>query len=120
MNYASSLDTIGKGQSHLLYPWKQKGLIVYDTIDKVPNDYILVVPHFAPWCEPLKSYIQSGKPYIEIEYGYWGLGKTTNKPRRVTYNNFHNLNYNRFDQYINSLFFLIKTKWKATQVSKQR
>jgi hypothetical protein len=96
MNYASSLDTTGKGQSHLLYPWKQKGLINYDTISEVPDDCILVVPHFAPWCEPLKSYIQSGRPYIEIEYGYWGLGNTMNKPRRVTYNNFHNLNYNRF------------------------
>lgn len=96
MNYASSSDTIGKGHSHLIFPWKQKGLIVYDAIDEVPEDCILVVPHFAPWWEPLKSYIQSGRPYIEIEYGYWGFGDTRNKPRRVTYNNFHNINYNKF------------------------
>jgi len=96
MKYASSLDLISKKYKNLLNPWKLKGLIIYNSISEIPEDSILVFAHFQPWKEPLKSYIESGRPYIEIEYGYWGIGGPRSKPRRVTYNNFNNIKYNTF------------------------
>lgn len=69
-------------------PWKLMGLTEYSTIAQVPDDEILVASHYAPWWSPLKEWIAEGRPWIEIDYGYWG---DKNTARRVTYNGHHNL-----------------------------
>lgn len=56
MNYAISLDCISNENPGWIFtPWKLKGAIIYDKISKVPDNSILVVSHFAPWWEPLKT-----------------------------------------------------------------
>lgn len=101
MNYAISLDCVSKENPGWIFtPWKLKGAIIYDKISKVPDNSILVVSHFAPWWEPLKTYINEKRPWIEIDYGYWGKNSPKRESRRVTFNGHHNLNlknipYNR-------------------------
>jgi hypothetical protein len=91
MKYVSTLDTMGENVKWTLEPWKQKGLKILDRINQVPDDHILVVSHFAPWWSPLQEYIAEGRPWIEIEYGYWGPDTPRRQTARVTYCGHHNL-----------------------------
>lgn len=91
MKYAWSRDLF-RGFSWTLAPWRQKGLLVVDKVSHIPDGHCLVVPHFAPWWSPLKEYIAEGRPYIEIEYGYWGADSPKRVTRRVTYCGHHNTN----------------------------
>ena len=52
---------------------------------------MLIVSHFAPWWSPLREWIAAGRPWIEIEYGYWGLDTPRRATRRVTYCGHHNM-----------------------------
>jgi hypothetical protein len=90
MKYAICRDMqqLNKSPSWTFEPWRRMDLTVYDTINQIPDNRILIASHFAPWWLPLNEYINEGRPWIEIDYGYWGERKTT---RRVTYNGHHNL-----------------------------
>jgi hypothetical protein len=92
MKYAYALDMPGEYAKWTLEPWKKKGLRVFDTVKQVPDDHVLIASHYAPWWSPLKEYIAEGRPYIEIEYGYWGPDTPRRETRRVTYNGHHNMN----------------------------
>lgn len=92
MKYAISRDISMKSPSWSFDPWRKLNCEIYDSIEKIPDDRILIASHFAPWWTPLKEYITEGRPWIEIEYGYWGSPESKKqKPRRVTYCGYHNL-----------------------------
>lgn len=92
MKYACTKQTQGEHAKWALTPWRLKGMREFDTVAQIPDDYILVVSHFAPWWSPLKEWIALGRSWIEIEYGYWGPDTPRRETRRVTYNGHHNLN----------------------------
>jgi hypothetical protein len=92
MKYAISREMMGKSFSTwTVQPWKLMGLTVYDTVSQVPDNEILISSHVPPWQDPLRQYIKEGRPWIEIDYAYWG---DRNSTRRVTYNGHHNLKMN--------------------------
>lgn len=91
IKYAHAQDVAGENEKWSLTPWRKKGLKRFATVSSVPDDYVLVVSHFAPWWSPLKQYIAEGRPYIEIEYGYWGPDTPRRQTARVTYNGHHNM-----------------------------
>ncbi len=91
IKYASCKET-HDGFSWTLQPWQKKGMKYFNTIAEIPKDHCLVVAHFAPWWSPLKEWIADGRPWIEIEYGYWGPDNPKRETRRVTYCGHHNLN----------------------------
>ena len=91
VKYANAQDVSGENEKWSLTPWRKKGLKCFATVCSVPDDYVLVVSHFAPWWSPLKQYIAEGRPYIEIEYGYWGPDTPRRQTARVTYNGHHNM-----------------------------
>lgn len=91
INYAWSPEI--RGECHwTLRPWYSLGMKVYDKLSHIPSDHVLVVSHFAPWWEPLRSWIAEGRAWIEIDYGYWGLDTPRRETRRVTYCGHHNTN----------------------------
>jgi hypothetical protein len=105
MKYAYALDCPGEQTKWILTPWRLRGLEIFDTVSQVPDNYILVCPHFCPWWEPLASWIAEGRPWIEIEYGYWGPDTPRRETRRVTYRGHHNMNmrdvpYSRASQFL--------------------
>jgi hypothetical protein len=81
-----------KKQSWILEPWLKMGAKIYDTIDQVPSDSILISVHHPPWRSPYKEWIEQGRKHIEIDYGYWGINNPRRNTRRVTYGGSHNLN----------------------------
>lgn len=91
MKYAFARDMPGEHAKWTLQPWQQRGLAVFDRVADVPDDHILISSHFAPWWTPLREYIAEGRPWIEIEYGYWGPDTPRRETRRVTYCGHHNL-----------------------------
>ena len=91
MKYAYALDMPGEHAKWSLEPWKKKGLKVFNCVADIPDGYILIASHYAPWWSPLREYIAEGRPYIEIEYGYWGPDVPRRSTRRVTYNGHHNM-----------------------------
>ena len=94
MKYALSNDIIEKVPSWTLTPWRLMGAKTYSNVLSIPDGEILVTSHFPPWWSPLKEYIAEGRPYIEIDYGYWGESsndKAKRLSRRVTFNSHHNL-----------------------------
>jgi hypothetical protein len=92
MKYAISREMMkNRFPSWTVEPWKLMGLVVYDTIAQVPDDAILIASHYAPWWSPLKEWIAEGRPWIEIDYAYWG---DKNTARRITYNGYHNIHIN--------------------------
>ena len=92
MKYALSKDLLSKKQPSFTFePWKKMGLTIYEKASQIPDNEILIASHFAPWWSPLKEYIDEGRPWIEIEYGYWGKDSPRREPRRVTYKGHHNL-----------------------------
>jgi hypothetical protein len=91
VKYAWSPAVKGDYEKWTLAPWRLKGLEIFDLLEDIPEDYVLIVSHFAPWWSPLKEWIESGRPWIEIEFGYWGNNATGRDTRRVTYCGHHNL-----------------------------
>lgn len=91
MKYAYALDMPGEHAKWTLDPWKKKGLTVFDRVADIPDGYILISSHHPPWRTPLAEYLAEGRPYIEIEYGYWGPDIPRRSTRRVTYNGHHNM-----------------------------
>ena len=91
IKYAWSPAVEGSFESWALEPWRRKGLKTFDLLENIPKDHVLVVSHFAPWWSPLKEWIAAGRPWIEIEYGYWGLDTPSRATRRVTYCGHHNM-----------------------------
>lgn len=91
MKYAFAHDMPGEHSKWTLTPWRRKGLKEFARAATIPTDYTLIASHYAPWWEPLRSWIAEGRPYIEIEYGYWGLDTPRRETRRVTYNGHHNM-----------------------------
>ena len=92
MKYAISRDLFNPKLEWTFRPWTYKDLIYYDRVSQIPEDRVLLTHHHAPWVDPLKSYIAEGRPWIEIEYGYWGPDTPRRETRRVTYCGHHNLN----------------------------
>lgn len=91
MKYAFARDACGEHWKWTLRPWQQRGLREFNRLQDVPDDYVLVVSHFAPWWSPLREYIAEGRPWIEIEYGYWGPDTPRRETRRVTWCGHHNM-----------------------------
>ena len=91
MKYAFARDMPGEGPSWALAPWQLRGLEYFDRVADVPDTHVLIANHFAPWWSPLKEYIAEGRPWIEIEYGYWGPDTPRRETRRVTYCGHHNM-----------------------------
>jgi hypothetical protein len=91
IKYAVSRDLFDPKLEWTFHPWTYKNLVWYDRITDVPDYRILLTHHHAPWVSPLKEYIESGRPWIEIEYGYWGPDNPRRETRRVTYCGHHNL-----------------------------
>ena len=91
IKYAWSPEVKGDYESWSLRPWRRHGLTVFDHLHQIPEDHVLVVSHFAPWWTPLREWIAAGRPWIEIEYGYWGLDTPRRATRRVTYCGHHNM-----------------------------
>ena len=92
MKYAMAHDASGEHAKWSLTPWRLRGLKEFDRVANVPDNHVLVVSHFAPWWTPLREYISEGRPWIEIEYGYWGPDTPRRETRRVTYCGHHNVN----------------------------
>ena len=92
VNYAWSPEVKGDFESWTLTPWQRHGLKIFDHLHQIPQDHVLVVSHFAPWWSPLKEWIADKRPWIEIDYGYWGLDIPRRATRRVTYCGHHNMN----------------------------
>ncbi len=76
----------------ILQPWLKVGAKIYDTIDQVPTDCVLISIHYPPWRSPYKEWIEKGLEHIEIDYGYWGVNNPRRNTRRVTYKGSHNVN----------------------------
>lgn len=91
MKYAYAHDMPGEHTKWTLTPWRRRGLREFAQVADVPPDYVLIASHFAPWWEPLRSWIAQGRSWIEIEYGYWGPDTPRRETRRVTYNGHHNM-----------------------------
>lgn len=90
LNYAWSPEIKGDFEKWTLLGWAHKGVRTFEKLRHIPKDYVLVCSHFAPWWEPLRSWIADKRPWIEIEYGYWGLDLPRRTTRRVTYCGYHN------------------------------
>jgi len=91
MKYAFARDMPGEHAKWTLRPWQLRGLEYFDRVADVPDGHVLISSHFAPWWSPLKEYIAEGRPWIEIEYGYWGPDTPRRETRRVTYCGHHNM-----------------------------
>ena len=94
MKYAFAREMSGEHAKWALTPWKLRGLKEFDRVADVPDDYTLISSHFPPWRSPLREYVNEGRPWIEIEYGYWGPDTPRRETRRVTYCGHHNLKIN--------------------------
>ena len=92
MKYAFAHDMLGENAKWSLKPWRLRGLKEFARVADIPHGYILISSHHPPWREPLRSWIAQGRPYIEIEYGYWGPDTPRRQTARVTYNGHHNMN----------------------------
>lgn len=94
IKYAVVDSLIDKHNRWAAEPWIKKGAQRFSSIKDVPDDYILLAIHFAPWWSPLKEWIEKGNKWIEIDYGYWGHNMPRRNTRRVTFCNSHNLRMN--------------------------
>ena len=96
MKYAiCSQVTVASRDAWLFEPWVKKGAKIFNTVDEIPDDYILITLHYPPWWSPYKEWIVKGNNHIEIDYGYWGANNPRRNTRRVTYNGSHNLKFNK-------------------------
>lgn len=91
MKYAITTNTLCKQGYSGIAPWIKIGAQQYNNVSEVKDNEILVVSHYPLWNEPVKSYISEGRPYIEIDFGYWGATKKRRITKRVSYNNFNNI-----------------------------
>lgn len=92
MKYAFARDMPGEHARWTLTPWRLKGLQEFARVADIPDGYVLISSHHPPWREPLRSWIAQGRPWIEIEYGYWGPDTPRRETRRVTWCGHHNMN----------------------------
>lgn len=116
MKYACTKDTQGEHAKWALTPWYLKGMREFNTVDQIPEGYTLVVSHFAPWWSPLKEWIAANRPWIEIEYGYWGPDTPRRETRRVTYCGHHNMNMRPVPYQRSHLFpSPAQNPWRITQ-----
>ena len=81
-----------KKQGWIMQPWIELGAKIYETIDQIPADCVLISVHHPPWRSPYQEWIAAGRRHIEIDYGYWGVDNPRRNTRRVTYGSSHNLN----------------------------
>lgn len=91
MKYAFAHNMPGEHAQWTLTPWRERGLRVFDRVSDIPADHVLISSHHPPWREPLRSWIAEGRPWIEIEYGYWGPDTPRRETRRVTWCGHHNM-----------------------------
>lgn len=91
MKYAFAHDMPGEHAKWTLTPWRLRGLQEFGTVSQIPDGYVLISSHHPPWREPLRSWIAEGRPWIEIEYGYWGPDTPRRETRRVTWCGHHNV-----------------------------
>jgi hypothetical protein len=91
IKYAVVDNLIDKHNRWAAEPWIKRGAKRFDSIQAVPDDYILLAIHFAPWWSPLKEWIDKGNKWLEIDYGYWGHNLPRRITRRVSYCDSHNL-----------------------------
>jgi len=92
MKYAFARDMPGEHAKWTLTPWRLRGLQEFDRVVDIPDGYVLISSHHPPWREPLRTWIAQGRPWIEIEYGYWGPDTPRRETRRVTWCGHHNMN----------------------------
>lgn len=83
-----------KTANRMLQPWIKAGAKTFETVNEIPDDYILISYHHPPWRSPYKEWIAKGNQHIEIDYGYWGVDTPRRNTRRVTYMGSHNLKMN--------------------------
>lgn len=115
MKYAWSPEIKGDFESWSLVPWQKRGLVNYNKLSDIPSDRTLVVSHYAPWWPGLREWIVEGRPWIEIDYGYWGRDEKTRQTRRVTYCGHHNLSMQPRPYKRSSLFMEPVTQpWRTT------
>jgi hypothetical protein len=91
MKYAFAHDMPGEHARWTLTPWRLRGLTEFAQVADIPAGYVLISSHHPPWREPLRTWIAQGRPWIEIEYGYWGPDTPRRETRRVTYCGHHNM-----------------------------
>lgn len=115
--YALTKDVTPYKFWNFLNPWKHLGAKIYDTCNDVPLNEIIVTYHWPGWLDPLKSWVDKGGKYIEIEYGYWGDLNRKGKPltRRITYNNSHNINIRKPPYSRKHLFYSKVQEWKRNR-----
>ena len=87
--------TVNFRDKWIFEPWVKKGAKIFNIVDEIPDDYILISCHVPPWWSPYKEWIAKGNNHIEIDYGYWGVNNPRRNTRRVTYNGSHNLKFNK-------------------------
>lgn len=115
MKYAFARDIAGEHAKWTLLPWQLRGLEYFDRVADVPDGHVLICSHFAPWWSPLKEYIAEGRPWIEIEYGYWGPDTPRRETRRVTYCGHYNKHMRPVPYSRTSLFATpAHRSWRAT------
>lgn len=115
MKYAFARDMPGEHAKWTLRPWQLRGLEYFDCVTDVPDTHVLISSHFAPWWSPLREYIAEGRPWIEIEYGYWGPDTPRRETRRVTYCGHHNMHIRPVPYSRTSLFSTPAHKpWRTT------
>jgi hypothetical protein len=117
IKYAIVKQIVPDKAMRFLNPWLLLNAKVFETCDQVPLDHIIVSYHWPGWLDPLKSWVDKGGKYIEIEYGYWGdinsKGKTL--ARRITYNNSFNLNMKSVPYSRKKIFFSRIQDWKEVR-----
>lgn len=114
IKYAIVKQIVPDKAMRFLNPWLLLNAKVFETCDQVPLDHIIVSYHWPGWLDPLKSWVDKGGKYIEIEYGYWGdinsKGKTL--ARRITYNGSFNIHIKTIPYSRKKLFGNRIGEWK--------
>lgn len=94
IKYAVVEEIVPVKAMRFLNPWFLLGAKTFKACNQVPLDHIIVSYHWPGWLDPLRSWVDCGGKYLEIEYGYWGelSSKGRTLSRRISYNGSFNLN----------------------------
>lgn len=84
LKYAIVEEILEKKKLWIYNPWILKGAKFFSSFSQVPSDFIIVA-HYPAWLEPLKTWKDQGKKFIELEWGYWGEKSEGTKSRIMTY-----------------------------------